>query len=302
MNQTTPKVELLKIRDLGETITDSFTFLRQNLKPLLTCFFIFCGFFLAAEIVLAVIQQSKVVNQVNNFNFFTNRMNSTDENPFAFFGIEYFLSIIFILLNYTALPVIVYSYMTIYKEKGNEPATPQEVWGYFKFFYLKVLGSSILISLLIVVGVILCIIPGIYLYPIMALIFPVMICENTTFGYAFNRSFKLIKDNWWTTFGTMFIMILIVYFAVTAILLPLTLLNFSGFFLHPAKGMHLSQSVTIITTVLQHLCQVFYILPLTAVGLCYYNLTEKLDSPGLMERLNRLGNTEPDNTLPGEGY
>ena len=39
------KIELLKVRDFGEIITDSFGFVRQNFKQLVKCFFVFSGFF-----------------------------------------------------------------------------------------------------------------------------------------------------------------------------------------------------------------------------------------------------------------
>jgi len=129
-----------------------------------------------------------------------------------------------------------------------------------------------------------------------------MIFENTSFGYAFNRSFKLIKENWWITFGTLFVIGLIVYFATLVIMLPLTLLNFGSFFLHPRGGLHISPTISLVTSVLQHLCQIFYIVPLVAISLIYFNLNERLDSTGLMGRINQLGSTDPNSTLPTEEY
>ncbi|HEY8781800.1 MAG TPA: hypothetical protein VIM16_09310 [Mucilaginibacter sp.] len=296
-------LELQKIRDFGELITDTFIFIRQNFKPLIKCFFIFCGFFLLAGAILSAIQQGKAVNTINDA-FSTiqtgSRLNQT--NPFAFFGVEYFLSILFILLNYIAIQVTVYSYMCLYKVKGNEPPTIEEVWGYFKFFYLKILGSGILLFILLMVGFLLCVIPGIYLYPVLALVFPIMIFENTSLRYAFNRSFRLIKDNWWLTFGTLFVVGLIVYFAAMALVLPAALLNFSSFFLHPRGGLHISTTTTIITSILSHLSQLFYILPLVTLSLCYFSLAEKLDGTGLIERISQIGNIRLDNNSHPEEY
>jgi len=296
------KFDLPKIRDFGELITDTFIFIRKNLVPLLKCFFIFCGFFLVAGAVLSAIQQGKMINTINGIDTFRNESRLYQTTPFTLFGVEYFLSILFSILNYIAIHVTVYSYICLYKIKGNEPPTHEEVWGYFKFFYLKILGSGFLLCMLIIVGTLLCIIPGIYLGTVLTLVFPIMIFENTTFGYAFNRSFRLIKDNWWQTFGALFVVWIIVYFASMAIIAPLTILNFSNFFLHPKGGLHISSTITMITAVLEHLSQVFYIIPLVTVSLCYFSLTERLDGFGLMDRINQLGNNAPDNNSPVEEY
>ena len=298
----TQKIELLKVRDFSEIITDTFIFTRENLKPLLKCFFIFCGIFIVGGAILSVIQQSKVVHAINEnvypssspFHFFSSR--------YSFFGAEFFLNIILEMLNYTVMTVVLYSYMSLYKQKGNIPPTPEEVWGYLKYFYLKILGSGILMTVLIIAGTLLCFIPGIYLYPVLSLVFPIIIFENTSLGYAFNRSFRLIKNNWWPTFGTILIIGIIVYFAVMLILLPTTILNVTSLLLHPGKGMHISSIATITASILQHLCQVFYIVPLITIGLCYFNLTEKLDSLGLIDRINQLGDNAADPGLTTEEY
>lgn len=301
----TSNIELLKNRDFGELISDSFVFVRQNLKPLVTCFFVFCGFFMVAGAITGVMQQVKMVSVMNGA-FDPNSYEGpwwrrSSSNPFGFWGVEYFLTIFFMILNYIAMGVTVLSYVALYKVKGNIPPSVEEVWGYFKYFFMRVLGSNIVMSFLIMLGFILCVIPGIYLYPVLALVTPIIIFENSSFGYAFNKSFKLIKDNWWLTFGALFVMALIVGFASAIITMPAAILNMSSIFL--GKGMHLSVTLTAITTILQHLAQVFYILPLVTLSLCYFNLSEKTENIGLLGRINQLGNPEPDNTnFPAEDY
>ncbi|HVW94615.1 MAG TPA: hypothetical protein VHA56_01435 [Mucilaginibacter sp.] len=301
----TPRIELLKTRDFGEIISDTFLFIRQNLKPLVSCFFIFCGFFLIAATVTSILQQIKVLSLFNG-GFDTagpTRPLIGSSRFFANFGIEYFLSILFLWLNYITITATVYSYISLYREKGNVAPTVAEVWGYIKYFFLRLFGSSFVLGLLLIAATILCIIPGVYLYPIIALMFPVMVFENASLGYAFNKSFKLIKDNWWVTFGCLFVMGLIVYFAVSIFVVPLTLLNVGSMFIHRSNGMHLSVTLTVLTVVVQHLCQIFYIMPLVTVSLCYFNLSERTDGTGLLNRISQLGNNvEGDNAAPTEEY
>jgi len=297
-----PKFEFLKIRDFGELISDSFVFIRLNFKPMIKAFFTFCGFFLFASAIFSALEQARAIDTFNSVNLIQTTSRLYESNQFGIFGVEYLLTIVFALLNYFAVPTTIFSYIALYKEKGNEPPTLPELWGYIKYFYFRILGSGILIALLLGVASVLCCIPGIYLYPIMALIFPIMIFENTTLGYAFNRSFRLIKDNWWITFGALVIIILIVYFATLAVLTPVSLLNLSSLFLHAKNGVHLSTTLTVITTILEQLCEVFYVLPLITISLCYFSLTERLDSPGLLDRISQLGNVQPDNNQPTEEF
>lgn len=297
------KIELLKIRDFGEIITDTFTFIRENFKPLIKCFFIFCSFFLVGAAIFTALQQIKTVNNINNIRLGEpNPLFGSGRNPFAMFGIEYLMIIIFYLLTYIAMHVTVISYICLYKEKGNIPPEPIEVWGYFKYFFLKVFGSGILLALMLCVGMLFCFVPFFYLYPIFSIIFPIMIIENTSFGYAFNKSFKLAHKNYWTTFGAIFIMVIIVYVASMVILLPIGALNISSMFMHFGKGTSMSVTIAAIGGVLEQVVRVIYILPIVTACLCYFSLAEETEGTGLMGRINQLGNTAPESNLPEEEY
>ncbi len=295
-----PNIELAKPRDFGEIINDTFIFVRQNFKPLLKYFFIFCGFFLAATAATSILTQINVFKNVNNFN-----PNSFDsDNRFAAFSFltpAYFLTMLFLVLEYLSISVMVLCYMALYKQKQNNVPEMDEMWGYFKFYFLKILGSSIVITIIVVVGAIFCLIPGIYLYPIMALVLPIIVIENTSFNYAFNHSFSLIKDNWWATFGVLVVIFIILYVARMILVMPSALLTMGSLFLHFTKGTTVSVTAVIITTILGAFSHIFQILSVVATCLCYFNLTESKEGTGLIERINQFGTTNPDsNTTPEE--
>ena len=297
------RIEFLKIRDFGEIITDTFGFIRENFKPLIKCFFIFCGFFLVAAALFTALQQVKTVNAVNDLKTDApNLVFGQRNNPFALFGIEYLMIIICYLLTYVATHLTVISYICLYKEKGNIPPEPIEVWGYFKHFFFKFLGSGILMFLMLCVAMLFCFVPFFYLYPIFSIVFPIMIIENTSFGYAFNKSFKLAHKNYWTTFGAVFIMWVIVYVAAMVILLPIGALNVGSMFMHFGKGTPMSLTLAVVGGVLEQIVRVVYILPIITACLCYFSLSEEVEGTGLMGRINELGNTAPENNLPEEEY
>ena len=91
------KIELAKPRDFGETITDTFGFIRQNFKPLLKYFFIFCGFFVVATCSLTVLLEVKAISFANNTDAFDE--SNAFSRVFSLLGV-YFLLFLFIALEY----------------------------------------------------------------------------------------------------------------------------------------------------------------------------------------------------------
>jgi hypothetical protein len=291
-----PNIELAKVRDFSAIINDSFLFLKQNFKPLLRAFFTFCGFFIVASIIASISQQIKM-NEFMAENDLPSIPANRISNYVQTWGIEAALSVLFMLLSYAAIPVTVLSYITIYKEKGNIAPTNEEIWGYFKYYYLKIIGCIILNAIIVMIGFVFCIVPGLWLYPIMALTLPIIIIENASYGYAFNQSFRLIKDNWWVTFGAIFIMGIIVGISGAIITVPAALWSQFSILLHWPGG----KIATILSGILSHVALVLYILPVITIALCYFSLNEQKEGTGLMARINQIGENKDDN-LPAEEY
>lgn len=293
-----PKIELAKTRDFGEIINDTFTFVSQNWKPLLKSYAIICGFFVVANLVVALLQQQKLIGVMEN-QMPTIAPQEWRGRLTAMFGISYVLSLIFGLLNVTAITTVPLSFMALYKEKGNVAPETEEVWGYFKHYFVRVLGSYLIIGICLIVGFMLCLIPGFYLWPILSLILPVIIFENVTFGYSWSKSFQLIKENWWQTFGAIVVSWIIAYAAMMIFILPVSLFTVGSLFI--AKS-HPSSSALILTTIISALCQVFLVLPSITAALCYFSLNEQKEGTGLMGRINNFGSNDLDAGLPKEEY
>lgn len=290
------QLEFKKRRDFGQVINDTFTFMRQNFKPLIKTYFTFCGLFVLASMAAMLMQQYKVANIINASD------NSGISDSYGFkslYNVEYFLSILFSLAGYASTTVAVLSYIAIYIQKGNKTPTIDEVWSYFKYYFFRVFGNSLLLLLMLGVSFLCCLVPGFWLFPFVAMMFPIMVIENGSLGYSFNRSFKIIKDNFWVTFGTLIVVWIIVYACMSMVVLPTSLLSMIGLFSH--KGPHMNVTLAMITTVLQSLCQVFTIIPIITITLVYFSLVEQKESTGLMERISNFGNAEkPIDTRPEE--
>ncbi|MBE5320564.1 hypothetical protein IM793_15460 [Pedobacter sp. MR2016-19] len=290
------KLEFRKKRDFGQVINDTFTFMRQNFKPLIKVYFTFCGLFVLASMLTMLLQQYKMVNIFNTIGV---EGNTNKFGLSSVYSIEYFLSILFSLATYASMSVAILSYIAVYVKKRNETPTTEEVWGYFKYYFFRIFGSSLLLILMLIISFVFCVVPFFWLFPYVAMIFPIMVIENGSLGYSFTRSFAVIKDNFWVTFGTLIVVWIIVYACMSMVILPTTLFNMIGMFTH--KTPRMSLTLTMITTVLQSICQVFTIIPIITISLAYFSLVEQKENPGLMERISHFGNTEkPIDTRPEE--
>ncbi|MGZ3776766.1 MAG: hypothetical protein ACXVI9_04060, partial [Mucilaginibacter sp.] len=182
------KVELHQVREFGDILNDTILFFKQNFVPLVKAYLVICGFFLVSGTAV------EIVSKLRDLEY--------DEATTPF-NTSYWLTVLFSVINSSVVMLTVYSYIALYREKGKEPPTVTEVWGYFRYFFFRIFFSNVVLDICIVLGFFICIFPGIYLLPILALVIPIMVMENASLSYAFNYSFKLIKENWWFVFGVL---------------------------------------------------------------------------------------------------
>ncbi|WP_129718384.1 hypothetical protein [Pedobacter sp. SYP-B3415] len=292
-----PRVELKKTRDFGEIVNDTFVFIRQNFRALVRVFFMYCGIFVVAGMISMIFQQIKAVQYYNDI--ITKKDSPGVFDSFSQFGLEYIGALLSMWFTYTLMTVSTIAFIGLYVEKGRVVPGNEELWLRVKNTFTATLGASVIWFILLAIGSLMCVIPGIYLFPVCSLFYVVLVIEQSSFGEAWNKSFRLIKNNWWTTFGVLFIMYLVAYFSTTVITLPATIINMIGLF---SKGKpELSLTFTILATVLQYLCQVFLILPVIASCLSYYSLSEGKDGVGLMERISQFSDKTAHDERP-ESY
>jgi hypothetical protein len=190
--------------------------------------------------------------------------------------------------------------MSLYKEKGNEAPTVAEVWAYVKYYFFRAFGTAIVLIAAILVGFVCCIIPGIYLWGVFLLILPIMVFENGTLGYSFNRSFQLIKNNWWHTFGAIVVIYFIIAAAMIAVSIPVEFIVFGVSFLTKNSSM---QTYTLVYLVIIHLMQFTYVLPVIVAALVYFSLNEQKDDASLLARIQKLGKHDAQaDQSPAEDY
>lgn len=287
-------IELRRLRDFGQIINDSFTFLKVNFKPLFRSLLSLCGILIIISTIATIAQYLNMSNV-----FAVNRFTGGDFNSFSYV-ISAFLSAFALVLTQSFIHLVTLCYISVYLQKNNTPPSLAEVWGYFRYYFFRVLGSGILVFLLLGIGFILCIIPGIYIMIPIYLVIPIIVMENASFGYALNKSFRLVKNNWWMVFGVIFIMGLIVGVASSIASIPITLITVGNRLL-PLKGFRIP--LIIIFSILRNVLLLAYVLPAIAISLCYFSLSEEKEGTGLLDRIETIGKkNESEPGLTTEEY
>jgi len=288
-------IELRKLRDFGQVINDAFGFFKENFKVLIKSLLIICGFFLLMGTV------TTTFTYMNMSYMYSGGLNNVDS--FQSHGIPYLISVLInslvLVLTQASIHLVTLCYISVYLQKNNTKPTFAEVWAYFKYYFFRVVGSGLLIIILTCVAFVLCIIPAFYVMPIFYLIIPIIVIENSSFSYAWNKSFRIIKNNWWFTFGVIFIMGIIVGSADGIASLPLSLIGILSKYLS-LKSFTLP--LIILFSILHNLIILAYCIPAIAITLCYFDLSEQKEGTGIMDRIANFGKTDNTPNLPAEEY
>lgn len=283
-------IEFKKQRELGEILSDTFAFLRNEFKPFTSTFFKIVGPYILIMMIALAIYMYYIGNSFSLLLF------NSDIAPnvllMLLIGGLYVASIIVV---YTMAQSTVLHYIRSYangKGKIDFNTIRSEVYASF----LKFIGLGFLVAICFMAGLLFCFIPGIYLWVPLSLAFAVMVYNRLSATEAFSYSFTLVKDYWWITFATMLVISIIVYIASYAFALPTVIYNWMKMGILTgeidAEGIMdvfkdpIYILLNIIGTVAQFLLN---IISIVAGVFIYFNLNERKNFTGTYERIQRLG-------------
>jgi hypothetical protein len=287
-------VNFKKVRDFGEIFNDTFSFIGQEFKPLSRVILIYALPWLIVAAILSVlvsIKQQEYINTVRSM---------TPEDITSNFGAvtgmyKYtFLTMMLYVIGICALQCTVISYIKLYVSKGKDQFAQEEIWAEAKKYIMPVLGMSIILSLLILVGMVLCLVPGIILTVSLSLILFAYIIEEKSFGDAFNRSFKLTGLNWWMTFGLIIVSYIMVYLIQLILSVPSILLGFKSLFsnfknLQETGQLNFSVGFYIMNSITSLCYYILFSIMVIILAFQYYNLVESKERPSLQEKIDQIG-------------
>ncbi|MBO0592516.1 hypothetical protein I2486_14005 [Cellulophaga sp. E16_2] len=288
-------IEFKKKRELGDILSDTFAFLRIQFKPFFTTFFKIVGPYLAVFLISYGFYFSSFSSLLDfnaNANFNSNPLN-------AFSSINFILAVIALLFSGIATYVLSQAttlyYIQSYAENNgviNETEIRKNVYKNFWSF----IGLGILVFLSVGIALIFCCIPGIFLYVPLSLSFAIMVYSKRSATDSFGYSFDLVKEHWWMTFATIFVVGLIVTFASYAFSIPAVIYQyfklgiFSGEMDAENMDVNFVDPIYIVLNLISTLAQfLFNIISLVAIAFIYFNLNEIKNNEGTMERIQKLG-------------
>lgn len=273
------KIEFQRYRDFGQIINATFEFLRENFKQLAKAVIYLVGPFVLLTGIFGGLYQKDLFS-------FTSTVKSLSE-----FGIAFGLYIFFAILTSLVLVSTVYSYILLYlKRQDDIPIEVDEVWLMVKSKTLKILLFSIGYGLVTVFATILLIIPGIYVSVSLMIIYIVGLNEDKGFFDSMSRSFFLIKNKWWFTFGLLLVLSLIQGFLGFLFQIPQYIAMFVVAF-NSAEGNATSSTteiIFIVTTIISSLNFIFYSISLIGIAFHYFSLVEQKEAKGLLDKIESI--------------
>jgi hypothetical protein len=157
---------------------------------------------LSSLLLASALPNSEIIFDSGSFDTTTNTPNFDGGDAAAFFAAFALVTLLsglgFVLSSAAALRAVTVAYL------GGTPD-----WKESLRLALHRLGSlvwlSILMSLGVTLGFVLCLVPGIWLAVAWSLAFVALVAEDLSGTRALRRSFNLVRGRWWATFGVLLI-------------------------------------------------------------------------------------------------
>jgi len=273
------KIEFQRYRDFGQIINATFEFLRENIKQLAKAVIFLVGPFILLTGIFGGLYQKDLFS-------FTSTATSLSE-----FGISFGLYILFAILSIMILISTVYSYIMIYLKKEDElPIEVDDVWIKVKDNVVKTILFSIGYTIITLLATVLLIIPGIYVSVALMIIYIVGLNEDKGFFDSMSRSFYLVKNKWWFTFGLLIVLSLIQGFLGFLFQVPQYIAMFIiAFNSVDGNGTDsITEIILIVTTIISTLNFIFYAISLVGIAFHYFSLVEQKEAKGLLDKIDSI--------------
>ena len=290
--ETTNQINFKTHRDLGAIITDTFKFIRDNWKGYFGTVIKIAGPALVVLIIAMGYYMVSLGGLIDGISVGDTDFSGTDGLEMIFaVAIAMVSGVVFYVLMQMSSLYYIKSYI-----KNNGVANLNDVKQNVSQNFWRFLGYGILMILIVMVGAMLCLLPGIYVGVVLSLGTSILVFEGKGVSDAISHSFTLIKDNWWETFGVIFVVGLLVGILGMVFSLPSTIYQMVsmmstinqedptavlGLFSDPIYlflmavsyiGQFLLSSITLITSVF-----------------IYYDLNEQKNLTGTIEQIDSLG-------------
>jgi len=309
------KIEFRKTRDFGQKFNATFEFLRQEFKPLFKGIFYIAGPFIAIAAIIGSYYQK----------YSLSLLNLSFENPEELFANEFGISALALLLSSILAYIIIFAVVTEYVKEyihiGNVSVKFDNLWlsvkknlivyitstfGYFILLIVLAAASSfiivgmvsmnnLLINFILFIGLFFLIFFTIVLFYLTLITFNV---ERPEFLSTINRTINLLRGNWWSTIGLFIIAWILVAIINMVFVLPNSIMTMIGVWhgVQENESIDLSFTQELIFGITSFIASAGgYFLTVILILILifqYFNLVEKKDATGLMQRIHEMGSSK----------
>ncbi len=311
--------DLHATRNFGRKLNAVIEFIRYNSLPFgKSMLFIAGPFILLGSVLMTQFMNQTIMRsiRITQGNF--------EENPYDLVSIMSVVGgFIVIFIGSIILISTVYEYIILYDQRKSNQIEVSEVWDRVKKNMWSLLLTLIVFSvILIVLYVIFVVALGmmVMIHPVLMVVgmFALMICVMFAMAYfmlaifiqvyegkglsnAFQRTSFLIKDNLWSTVGIIVVTSLIQSTISSAFIIP-AYINFIIYAMHSSQSAVMEEPGTMfmvinyISIAIYLLANyILYAIPLLGVAFQYFNLAEKKEAKGLMNKLETFGLSDESN-------
>lgn len=279
-------IEFKRQRELGEILSDTFKFIRENYKNTFKLFFKLVG---PAFLLLVAAVAYYAWSTLGGGMFSANGFDSSN------FIISAALLLIAYLLYFTSMTGTI-NHMILSYINNNGKIIDSEVASGLKSDFGKIFLLSILTGILLVAGFLFFIIPGIYLFVPLSLVTAILVFRRNGVTDSISESFQLIKNNWWITFASILCITIIVYLVALIFQIPALIYIFVRAFTVASEGSannpqdFMGTGYVILNTITSAIQYIVYSIVPIGFAFIYFNLNEKKNFTGTYETIDNLGN------------
>ncbi|MCH7410608.1 hypothetical protein MM239_14465 [Belliella sp. DSM 111904] len=274
-------IQFKKRRELGEILSDTFSFTRQNYKPLIAVL-IKTSLIPYILVVLASVYYQYVVADLA-------MLQSTN------FGIGIGAMGIASLIFFATSSSTVFSFIKEYEACKGVDLDHNYILDEAKSNFGNMIGLALLAYLMLIFGLVFFVIPGIYFMVPIAMFFPVVLFREMSIFSSVGESFRLIKGYWWVTFGTLIVTVVVIGIMSFAFSVPSLVYTMVKSMVSISQSGDLStvgQSQDFIAILLNAIASagsnLLSVVLLIALGFIYFDLDEEKNRTGLRQKIDEL--------------
>ena len=279
------KLNLNQQRDFSDMVSATFAFLKQEFRPFLRCFTVL----VLPLMLLFLLVFSDTMGRGLSFSMgntwdLTNRQDIDVQTMMSVFALVLFN----VAISMVALLVSL-SYIRVYQDhrrEGNEAeVTVSEVFHVMIRKLLPLLLWQFLYFLLIMVGMVFFIVPGIYLAVALTFGLLFIVLKDKSIGDSFSATFQLTRGKWWLTFAFVLILGLIVGVVSNIFQIPFMILGMLFILQIGFKGYLLLMLLPLMVQ--------YFLLSVSSLGLgvMFYSYIEEREHSFLLGKIEEIGSS-----------